>query len=131
MTTPEQRFVSYAFQDLDRKSIKKYAKQYDGVDMSKFIGANENNFPFLIRTGDDFDLLFWNPYHGMMTQIDEDSVRAYAIKQYILQNAYPVFDSFADAEAYAVAHNWPRKPWPDDEIGSNNPMDRSGGSAAS
>ena len=43
----EREFVSYAYQDLPRKKIKKYAAQYEGVDMATLIGADEDNFPFL------------------------------------------------------------------------------------
>lgn len=103
-------FTCYAHQELPLKKIKKYAAQYDGVDMAALIGADEDNFPFLIRgVGDAYTLMFWNKYNGMMEHTDEDSVRAYATVQYLREHAYPTFDSLADAEAFALAHNWPRK----------------------
>ena len=123
MTAPEHQFVSYAYQDRDRKAIKKYAKQYDGVDMVKRMGADEENFPIRIKMDDDFGLLLWSPFHGIMMQIDEDCVRSHATKEYLLQNASPVFDSIAEAEAYAIEYDWPRKPWPSEEVGSNKTMD--------
>jgi hypothetical protein len=36
-------FVSYAFQDLSFKKIKKYASQYDGVDMAVLLGQVDDN----------------------------------------------------------------------------------------
>jgi len=108
-------FTSYAHQDLPLKKIKKYAAQYVGVNMAELIGADEDNFPFVIRNSDtDYSVMFSNKYKGMMVHLDDDSVRAYATVQYlIVEHAYPSFDSIADAEAYAVAHHWPRKPPPD------------------
>ena len=32
-------FTSYAYQDLPLKKIKKYAQQYVGVDMTRFLGC--------------------------------------------------------------------------------------------
>ena len=113
MTNRSPEFISYAHQDLSRKKIIKYAEQYDGVDMSALIGADDSNFPFLIRCGDDqYDIMFWQRSCGMMEHLDEDSVRGYATVKYILDRAYPVFDSVADAEKYAIEHNWPRGPFP-------------------
>ncbi len=110
MTSLDRKFVSYAFEELDCKAVKKYSRQYEGVDMAKLIGADEDNFPFLIKADDDeYDLMFWNKYNGIMMQIDEDSVRAYAAKQFLKDNAYPVFANYAEAESYASSHNWPRK----------------------
>lgn len=103
-------FVCYAHQDLPLKKIKKYAAQYDGIDMAVLIGADEDNFPFLVRSNDgSCTLMFWNKYNGMMEYTDEDPVRAYATDEYLREHAYPTFDSFADAEAYAAAHDWPRE----------------------
>ena len=116
MTDDRQEFISYAHQDLSRKKIIKYAEQYDGVDISALIGADESNFPFLIRSGDDqYDILFWNRSCGMMEHHDEDSVRAYATVRYLLDHGYPVFDSDDDAVKYAAEHNWPRGPFPQND----------------
>jgi hypothetical protein len=55
----DQRFVSYAFRDdLSRKKIVKYAAQYDGVDMARLLGADEENLPFLIQDGDIYFVTF-------------------------------------------------------------------------
>jgi hypothetical protein len=113
-----REFVSYAFQDLLRKKIKKYAVQYEGVDMAALIWADEDNFPFLIRQDpnarDDepyaFQVMVWNAYNGMMAHLDEDSVRHFATVLYLREHAYPVFASFREAEKWAVEHEWPRKP---------------------
>lgn len=106
----ENEFVSYAFCDLPRKKIIKYARQYDGVDMTRLIGANEEDFPFLVRDSiGGHSVMFWNTYNGMMEHLDEDPVRAYATVRYLLENAYPVFDSSEEALAWAREHNWPGK----------------------
>ena len=113
-----REFISYAFQDLPRKKIKKYAAQYEGVNMAALIGADEDNFPFLIRDGsssrdDDpgaFSVMVWNAYNGMMERSDEDSVRHYATVLYLRDHAYPVFASIREAEKWAADHEWPRKP---------------------
>ena len=112
MTSLDRKFVSYAFEKLHGKEIERYSRQYEGVNMAKLIGADEDNFPFLIKDDDDdeYDIMFWNKYNGIMMQIDEDSVRVYAAKQFLKDNAYPVFASYAEAELYASSHNWPRKP---------------------
>ena len=111
--TDERHFTSYAHQDLDRKKIIKYAKQFDGVDVTQLIGADDSKFPFLVRSDDDtYELLFWNRTCGMMIYIDEDPVRAYATLQYMLERAYPVFDSIEQAEQWSVAHALPRGPFP-------------------
>ena len=106
----DEQFVSYAFQDLPRKKVVKYAAQYDGVDMARLMGADEENFPFLIQDGDNDYVMFWNVYNGMMVHLDEDSVRAYATAKYLKEHAYPVFASTQDAERWAQEHDWPRKP---------------------
>jgi hypothetical protein len=104
-------YISYAFQDLPRKKIVKYAAQYEGVDMAKLMEADEENFPFLFRSGDADDLvMFWNAYNGVMAYVDEDPVRKYATARYLRENAYPVFGSLQEVETYAQEHDWPRKP---------------------
>ena len=103
-------YISYAFRDLPRKKIVKYAAQYEGVDMAELMGADEDNLPFLIRYGDaDYRVMFWNAYNGPMTLMDDDSVRAYATARYLRENAYPVFGSSEEAETYAQENDWPRK----------------------
>jgi len=113
MTMPEKRanqFVSYAFKDLSHKKVRKYAAQYDGVDMATLMGADEDNFPFLVndRNG-GYDIYWWTTHSGIMTQIDEDSVRAFATMTYLLEHAYPRFESIEDAEEWAKSHEWPSK----------------------
>ncbi|MCR9202922.1 MAG: hypothetical protein NXI04_30115 [Planctomycetaceae bacterium] len=106
----DAEFTNYAYQDFPLKKIKKYAAQYNGVDMAALLGADENNFPFLVRRGDDeYELLIWNAYNGAMIHENEDSVFVYAVVQYLLDNAYPVFDSHDAAEKLAVDHDWPRE----------------------
>lgn len=106
----DEQFVSYAFQDLPRKKVVKYAAQYDGVDMARLMGADEENFPFLIQDGDEgYSIMFWNVYNGIMALHDEDSVRAYATLNYLKKHGYPVFTSFQEAEGYARENGWPRK----------------------
>jgi hypothetical protein len=107
----DAEYVSYAFQDLPRKKIVKYAAQYECVDMASLMGANEDNFPFLVGTGgDDYSVMFWNVYNGIMEQVDEDAVRRYATVRYLRENAYPVFNSLQEAARYAQERDWPRKP---------------------
>ena len=66
----DTEFTSYAFQELSRKQIKKYARQYDGVDMTVLLGAGEDNFPFLIRVdGESFLVMIWNSYSGIMAHL--------------------------------------------------------------
>ena len=110
----DAEFVSYAFQDLPPKKVKKYAEQYKDTNMAELIGADEDNFPFLIRDADgEGSVMFWNKYNGPMIHLDEDSVRHYATVQYLIEHAYPAFDSLDAANDYAKAHEWPRKPLPD------------------
>lgn len=101
--------VSYAFRDdLSRKQIIKLARQYEGVDMAALMGADEENFPFVIEEGQGQGC-FWNAYSGIMNWIDEDPVLAHATLQYLREHAYPVFKSAEAAERYAKEHDWPRK----------------------
>jgi len=42
-------------------------------------GVDEDSFPFLIwKSDDDYQVMFWSKYHGMMAHLDEDPVRDYA-----------------------------------------------------
>ena len=110
---PERTFISYAHCDLDRKKIRKYAKQYDGVNMAALKGITEDNFPFLIHYGDSPDdtiAHWWEPTIGIMTEMNDDPVESYAFAQYLLENAFPVFDSYGAAERWADEHDWPRRP---------------------
>jgi hypothetical protein len=103
-------FVSYAFKDLSHKEIRKYASQYEGVDMATLMGADEDNFPFLVKDTDGgFDVFWWCSYSGLLYMIDEDSVRAYATVAYLMDHAYPRFESIEDAKAWAKSHDWPLK----------------------
>ena len=104
-------FKSYAAsQALNIEQIKKYAHQYQGVDMAMLIGMDEDNFPFLIwESENDFLVMFWNSWNGMMAMMDDDPVRNYAAAKWLKENDYPVFTSILEVEEYAVDHNWPRK----------------------
>jgi hypothetical protein len=44
-----------------------------------------------------------------MIEMNDDSVEDYAFVGYLLEHAYPRFESFADAEQWAKDHDWPRK----------------------
>ncbi len=106
----KREFVSYAHKDLPAKKVRKYASQYDGVDMATLMGADEDNFPLLLKAADgEFEVCWWNSSSGFMTAIDEDAVRSYATLTYLINHAYPRFDSLEDAENWAKTHNWPRK----------------------
>lgn len=102
-------FKSYAFQNLSEEEIEKYAKQYEGIDMAKHIGADEDNFPFVIENEDMKMTMFWNKYSGMLAHLDEDSVSAYATVKYLKETAYPVLKSIKEAEKYAKDQEWPKK----------------------
>lgn len=105
-----KNFQSYAHQDLSLEEIKLYAKQYDDVDMWKLYGMDEDNFPFLIwESEDDYSVMFWSKYSGMMACANDDEVFDYAFASWLKENAHPVFSSFTDAQAYAEEHKWPRK----------------------
>ena len=104
-----REYISYAHQDLSRKKIIGYAAQYDGVDMAKLMGADEDCFPFVVDDGANVSVCFWNPYSGIMMELDEDPVRAYATQLYLRENAYPVFNCFEAAEKHSVDREWPRK----------------------
>ena len=104
-----REFTSYAGQDLSSKKIIKYAQQYTGVDMSCLIGADEDNFPFLVVESESETICFWNAYNGIMDLLMEDQVQEYALKEFLRENAYPVFDSIESAEKHAIDRAWPRK----------------------
>jgi hypothetical protein len=107
----DEQFVRYAFRDLPRKKIVKYARQYEGVDMARLMGADEENLPFLLQASDDeHSVMFCNEYNGMVLLLDEDQVRAYAMAKYLREQGYPVFASPQEAEKWANEHNRPRKP---------------------
>ena len=105
----KREFISYAHKEFSRKEIVKLARQYEGVNMAELIGADEDHFPFVIDEGATSNVCIWNPYAGIMVELDEDPVRAYATQLYLRENAYPVFDGFEAAETYSVERNWPRK----------------------
>ena len=111
------RFVSYAHQTLSRRRIKKLAAQYEGENMAVLVGANEDNFPFLVREPgvhsdypEAFVMMMWNTSAGVLDVTDEDPVRSYATIKFLLDHAYPVFDNIDDAQTWAAEHRWPRKP---------------------
>jgi hypothetical protein len=100
--------VSYAHRDLSRKQVVKLARQYEGVDMAELMGADDENFPFVIEDGFGA-VYFWNVHHGIMAWIDEDPVRNHAMIQFLREHAYPTFKTIQDADQYAKEHDWPRK----------------------
>ena len=105
-----EKFKCYAYQDLPIEKIKKYAEQYRGIDMWALHGIDEDSFPFLIwQSEDDYQVMFWSKYDGMMAHLDEDPVRDYAFAVWLKENALPVFETFGEAERYAKEHGWPRK----------------------
>ena len=102
-------FKSYAHQDLPMKKIKKYAEQYEGVNLWELTGIDENEFPFLIwKSDNDFSVMYWTKHSGMMANLEEDPVLDYAFALWLKENAHPVFKSIEEAEQYAEEHDWPR-----------------------
>ena len=104
-----KEIISYAYQVLTRKKIIKYARQYKDINMAKLIGADKDNFPFVIEEGESENVYFWNKYNGIVIHVDEDPVRLYATIKYLKESAYPVFKSFEEAEKHAKDRDWPRK----------------------
>ena len=105
-----RNFKSYAHQDLTIEEIRKLVKQYIDIDMWALHGMDEDFFPFLIRESEDnYQIMFWSKYDGMMAHLDEDPVRDYAFALWLKENAHPVFETLGDAEKYAKEHSWPRK----------------------
>jgi len=106
----KEMYQSYAHQELPLSKIKILAKQYNGVDMWELMGKDEDDFPFLIWiSDDDYQVMFWSKYNGMMAGLDEDPVRDYAFAHWLKNNAHPVFGSLEKANKYAEDHQWPRK----------------------
>ena len=108
----ERRFTSYAHEDFSADQIARYAEQYNGVDMAMLKGATPDRFPFLVRSESHplgYDGCWWNAYCGVMIEMNDDSVEDYAFVGYLLEHAYPRFESFDDAEQWAKDHDWPRK----------------------
>ena len=103
-------YKSYAHQDLPITKVKKYAEQFQGVNMWELIGVDEDEFPFLIWNSEsDFTVMYWTKHSGMMANVDEDPVRNYAFALWLEENAHPVFNSINEANQYAEEHDWPRK----------------------
>ena len=105
-----RNFKSYAHKDLTIEEIRNLAKQYIDIDMWALHGMDEDYFPFLIwESEDNYQIMFWSKYDGMMAHLDEDPVRDYAFALWLKENAHPVFETLGDAEKYAKEHSWPRK----------------------
>lgn len=105
------KLQSYSNQDLSRAQIRELAHQYDGIDMTELLGADENNFPFIVRIHNDEPIvMMWNKPNGMMAVAEDDPVRLFATIQYLRDNAYPEFGSLEEAKEYACNHNWPLDP---------------------
>jgi len=107
----KSKLKSYSDQALSDGQIRELARQYDGIDMATLIGANENNFPFIVKiSGDESIVMMWNKPNGMMAVADDDPVRMFATVQFLREKAYPEFDSLEEAEEYARKQNWPLDP---------------------
>jgi len=101
---------NYANQELSIEEIRKYAEQYEGVNMWELTGIDENEFPFLIWNSEkDFVVMYWTKHSGMMANADDDPVRNYAFAIWLKENAHPIFESIVEAEKYADTHGWRRK----------------------
>ncbi|HBE69208.1 MAG TPA: hypothetical protein DDW52_13750 [Planctomycetaceae bacterium] len=108
----ERRFVSYAHEEFSADQLARFAEQYEGADMAALKGASEDRFPFLVRSESHplgYNGCWWNPYCGIMIEMNDDAVEDYAFVAYLLEHAYPRFDSFDDADRWATDHGWPRK----------------------
>lgn len=104
-----QPYKSYAHLDLPIGEIKKYAEQYEGVNMWEVTGNDENSSPFLIwNSEEDFLVMFWTKHTGLMAKADDDPVRNYAFAIWLKENGFPVFSSFEEANRYVDEHEWPR-----------------------
>lgn len=107
-----RRFASYAHEDFTAELLPRFAAQYEGVDMASLKGATEQRFPFLVRLESHplgYSACWWNVYMGIMIEMNDDAVEDFALVSFLLDNAYPKFDSFADAEKWSVVHDWPRR----------------------
>lgn len=103
-------FASYAFRELSQQETADFSRQYEGVDMAKLMGANEDLFPFLIQdSGSEFTVMWWSKVDGMKTILDEDPVRVHATVAYLQEHAYPVFQNLDEAKQWAIDHDWPRQ----------------------
>jgi hypothetical protein len=104
-------FISYAEQTLPSSKVAEFARQYDGVDMADLMGADPNNFPFVVCPPDGSPtIMIWNRPNGMMAHLEEDPVRHHATVEYLREHAYPEFKSLNEAETYAREHDWTLEP---------------------
>ncbi|MCC9641610.1 hypothetical protein LOC71_04940 [Rhodopirellula sp. JC740] len=108
----DYRIISYAHENFTAEQLPRFAAQYDGVNMAALKGATEDRFPFLVRSDTHplgYNGCWWNPYCGITIEMNDDAVQDYAFVAYLLENAYPRFDSFDAADDWAAIHNWPLK----------------------
>lgn len=106
-----RRFISYAHEEFSVDQLPRFASQYDGADMASLKGATETRFPFLVRLDSHplgYTACWWNVYMGIMIEMNDDAVEDFALVAYLIDRAYPRFDTFADAEKWSVDHDWPR-----------------------
>lgn len=103
------KYQSYAHQALSQQQIIKLAKQYAAANMAKLLGADEDNFPFIVRVDGKETVVFWSKYSGMNVYPQEDPVMSFAAIEYLKSHAYPQFASMKAARQYAIDHDWPRK----------------------
>ena len=114
----DRQFKSYANVDLPRKKIKKYAAQYDCVDMVELLAfllaETEEIIPYVLRVLEDQEWLRYGYVSGERAGefTFDDPVWEYATVQYLIRNGYPVFESDSVAEAFFDPHNDElRKKW--------------------
>ncbi len=107
----KKQFTTYGGQTLSLSEVAEFARQYEGVNMAELMGADPNNFPFLICHAEGSPtIMIWNKPRGMVAHVDEDPVRHHATVAYLREHAYPEFRSIGEAEAYAREHDWPLEP---------------------
>ena len=104
-----KNYKNYDSERLPIEDIKKFAKQYEEVDVWELIGEDENEFPFLIWNSEiDFNVMYWSKREGIIPFTYKDPVLNYAFAIWLKENAHPVFKSLEDAEKYAMDRDWPR-----------------------
>jgi hypothetical protein len=109
---------SHAFQDLPRKRIKKLAARITDDEIRVSLNEDAENFAFIFEHDTGTSIMFWNAFNGPMIMLNDDSVLAYAQREFLRRHGYPVLHSMDEIESYATLHNWPRKKRNTKESGS-------------
>ena len=73
------------------------------------LNEDGENFAFILEDGTETSIMFWNAFNGPMILLNDDSVLAYAQREFLRRHGYPVLHSLDEIEAYATLHDWPRK----------------------